>query len=334
MRRVMWVPVAAILAVLAATSPADAQTPVDRTVATPATGGVQIENLAGAVHVVGWDRAEVRVTGTLGEGTERLDVEARGSDVRIAVVVPRNARSVGDSELEIRVPTRKDVRVKTTSAEISLEGLTGLVDAQSVSGDVQIAGSPASVRAVSTSGEVTVGATTSRVEANSTSGTVRISGTVRESVEASAVSGDVDVLAAVPEVMVKSVSGQITVSNASRRLAANTVSGSIRVSGGPLQYAAMESVSGDVAFDARLTRDAAINAQSHSGSITMVLPAGLEARFQATTFSGDIQNDFGPSARPVSQYAPGRELDFTTGGGGALVSAKSFSGRIRFQRAN
>jgi len=330
----MWVPVAAILVAFAAISPAGAQTPVDRTVATPATGTVHIENLSGEVHVVGWDRAEVRVTGMLGEGTERLDVEARGHDVRVEVVTPRNARNVRGSELQIRVPARKDVRVRTTSADISLEGVTGSVDAQSTSGSVQVAGSPARVRAVSTSGGVAVDASTSTVEANSTSGAVRISGSARESVQAGAISGHVDVLASAPEVMAKSVSGEITVANASRRLAAHTVSGSIRVSGGPLQYAAMESVSGDVEFNANLARDAAINAQSHSGSITLVLPAGLEARFQATTFSGEIQNDFGPSARPVSQYAPGRELEFITGSGGALVTAKSFSGQIRFQRGN
>lgn len=325
---------AAMMTALTLASPLLAQTPVDRTVATPATGQVRIQNLAGEVRVVGWDRQEVRVTGTLGRGTERLDVQTSGNDVSVEVVLPRDADDVGESNLEVRVPSRKSVQVRGTSANLSVQGVTGSVDLNSTSGNVQVAGSPASVRAMSTSGNVVVDATTTKVEANSTSGSVRVAGSARESVTAAAVSGSVQVAAAAPEVVAKSVSGTVTIGAASRRLAASTVSGDIEVRGGPLQYADLETVSGGVRFAADIASDAAVNVQSHSGDVVLTLPAGLSARYQAATFSGSIDNEFGGGSQRTSNYAPGQKLDFTSGDGDALLTVKTFSGRVQFRRRN
>ena len=47
---------------------------IDRKVAADATGEVVISNVAGTIDVRGWDRNEVKVTGTLGRGVERVDV--------------------------------------------------------------------------------------------------------------------------------------------------------------------------------------------------------------------------------------------------------------------
>src|SRR5690606_26467451 len=155
-----------LLAVLVLAGPAPAQESVDRTVPAPGTGSVEIANVAGEIRVVGWDRAEVRITGTLGEGTDRLDVGGSGDRVTIEVVIPRGARNVRGTNLEIRVPTRKDITVRGVSADVEVGGVTGRVDAQSTSGDVRVRGTPASVRSVSTSGAVDLEVNTTRVEAN------------------------------------------------------------------------------------------------------------------------------------------------------------------------
>ena len=59
----------------------------------------------------------------------------------------------------------------------------------------------------------------------------------------------------------------------------------------------------------------------------------LDADFYIETYSGSIKNDIGPEARRSSEYGPGRELRFTSGGGGARVSIESFSGSVKL-RAN
>lgn len=320
-----------LLTACAAIVPLCAQTPVERTVATPATGSVEVSNVAGEIRVVGWDRAEVRVTGTLGRGTERLDVTSSGDRVRVEVVIPRGARNVEGSDIEVRVPARKSVQVVGVSADVHLSGVTGTVDAQSTSGGVTVNGSPASVRAVATSGSVALDVNTSRVEASSTSGDVTVQGSVRETISAHSVSGDVDVAAPSAEVMAKSVSGNVTLRGAARRLSAGTVSGDMEVRGGRVQYGAFESVSGSLRFSGQLEADAAINAQSHSGDVVLELPGGIAARFEVVTFSGDISNGFGSQARRGS-YGPGQELRFVTGNGGALITVKTFSGNVELER--
>lgn len=322
----------ALLALVSFPFGATGQSPIDRTVATPATGSVEVHNVSGEIRVSGWDRNEVRVTGRLGEGVERLDVISEGDRVQVRVVIPRGSRQVQPSILELRVPARKAVSAAGTSANVEISGITGSVDATSTSGEVRVSGSPALVSASSTSGDVVVDANTSRLEAGSTSGDVHVRGSVRESVTAATVSGDVEVSADVPEVVAKSVSGRVSVASGARRLSASSVSGEVVVRAGELQYVAIETVSGDVVLEGGATANAAINVQSHSGSVSLALPANIGATFRVNSFSGDIANDFGQRAERTSRYAPGESLSFTSGAGGAMVTVKTFSGDVRLRR--
>jgi DUF4097 and DUF4098 domain-containing protein YvlB len=322
----------AVLATMLAASGAAAQQPINQTIPTAATGTVEIQNVSGEVHVIAWDRPEIRITGRLGEGTERLAVEGDRSRTTIRVVIPRNAHDVKGTELEVRLPARKDVTVHTVSADIGVTGVTGAVDGHATSGDVEISGSPSRVSAGSTSGDVTVRANTTQVHANSTSGDLRISGSVQQSVSAEAVSGDVVVDASVPDLVARSVSGDLQLTGASRRVTATTVSGDADVRAGRIQYGSFESVSGNFHFQGDLQRDAAFNVKSHSGDVELALPSRVAATFQIDTFSGDISNAFGPAAQRTSRYGPGRELHFSSGSGGPLITVKTFSGSVRLVR--
>lgn len=308
------------------------QSTIDRTVQTPATGSVEVHNLSGEIRITGWDRNEVRVTGRLGEGAERLDVMSEGDRVQVRVVIPRGSRDVQPTILELRVPARKSVSAVGTSANVEVHEVTGPVEAASTSGEVRVGGSPARVSATSTSGNVSVQANTSRLEAGSTSGDVRVEGSVRESLTAATVSGDVEVSAEVPEVVAKSVSGRVTLATGARRLSASSVSGEVSVRGGEFQYVAIETVSGDVLLEGGAAANAAINVQSHAGSVSLILPANIAASFRVNSFSGDIANDFGQRAERTSRFAPGESLSFTSGAGGAMVTVKTFSGDVRLRR--
>ncbi len=52
-----------------------------------------------------------------------------------------------------------------------------------------------------------------------------------------------------------------------------------------------------------------------------------------TTFSGDIENQFGPPAERSSRYGPGKSLEFTAGGGDAEVSVEVFSGNVALRKS-
>ncbi len=283
-----------MLAAAAAALPAVAQQRVDERKPAARDGAVEIHNVAGAVRVVGWDQAEVAVTGTLGKGTERLEFTAGERRTVVRVVLPHDAHHVDGSEIEVKVPLGSSLEVDTVSANIEVDKVSGELELESVSGDVTAGGEPKRFAAKTVSGDVRITATSAPGRAKSVSGQVKLTG----------VTGDVE---------------------------AGSVSGTISVAGDGVARLDLETTSGDIRVDAGLAKDARLDAKTVSGTVELRLPAATAADFDVTTFSGEITNEFGPAAKRTSEYGPGRELSFSTGGGGRIV-AKSFSGNVHLRK--
>jgi DUF4097 and DUF4098 domain-containing protein YvlB len=264
---------------------------VDERLAVEPDGTVTIDNLAGEVTVIGWDKAEVHVTGTLEDIVKKFIFETSGSKTKIKAVYPKHVDGTEGTFLEIRVPQASRLDISTVSAEIEVSGVSGRVDAQSVSGDVTIEDEPAEINAQTVSGTVLLEVVCERVYAQSVSGDVEIEG-VRGEVEA------------------------------------ETVSGEISVIGGDFTRFDGNSVSGDITFRGALSGDGVFSFNAHSGDVVLELPSNVSAEFEVSTFSGDIDNDFGPDGERTSKYAPGRELEFTAGSGDARVRINTFSGDV------
>lgn len=285
-------PVAGLLGML---QPRDAlATPIEESAKIAAGARIDIENLAGSVTVEGWDRDEISVTGTLAEDAEELHFEAEGRRARIEVIFPAHSRNLDrtSSVLIVKVPRSSELRVGTVSADIDVEGVSGSLDLESVSGAVTIGGTP---------GEIT----------------------------AETVSGRIDVRAKCTHVDVGSVSGRIVLDGPSGDLSASTVSGDIESIGGTFDSAQFSSVSGRIEFDGDPTETGDLDFDCHSGSLVLVFPSDLSAEIDVTTFSGSIENAFGPRPERTNDYAPGQELSFTVGSGDARISVDSFSGSVR-----
>ena len=273
-----------------------AQSDVERTVDARPDGRVLITNIAGSVVVSGWDRNEVEVRGNLGRGVEKLDVDASGGTVEIEVDYYRNSRGRdADADLEIRVPVGSDLDVEAVSASVEVSGLEGEVAVESVSGSVDVEGRP-------------------------------------RSVDVESVSGAIEVRGQAEEVSVESVSGRIRLSGAFRDVEAGSVSGRIELRGEELRRADLSTTSGDIELSSSLAPGAEIEADSHSGSVELLLPPSTSARFEVTTYSGRIDNDLGPPAEKTSRYSPGKELEFSLGGGDAEIQIETFSGSVRLKQ--
>ena len=118
-REITTLGVATVLLLALAAPPTGAQEKLDRRLPATSTGTVQVRNIAGSVRIVGWDRNEVQVQGTLGQGTERLDFENRSGVIVIEVILPerrdqRRENRIEGSELEIRVPAGAFTGHRTT----------------------------------------------------------------------------------------------------------------------------------------------------------------------------------------------------------------------------
>jgi DUF4097 and DUF4098 domain-containing protein YvlB len=285
-----------IVAVVLAAVPAVAagQSRIQQARPAPPDGVVQIENAAGTVRVIGWERAEVSVTGTLGAGAEGLSLRGDKRYTHVEVETDGNPHGV-HSDLEVRVPAGSDVTVESFGAAIDVSGVQGQVGAETVNGEIRVGGAARSVRAESVNGSVTVSGATGHVQA-------------------------------------ESVNGGVTVRGGGGEIDASTVNGPLTIAGSAFTRAVLETVNGHLLFDGGLGAGASLEASTVSGEVELVLPAGTAADFSLSTFSGDIRNELGPPARASSRYTTEKDLTFSTGGGGANVTVETLSGSITLRR--
>lgn len=284
---------AAILAALAA--PAAAQQTITKraTVAPDAT--VEVSNVQGFVKVSAWDKNEVELVAELESDKDELEFEATQRMVRIEVDRPssRYGRDQEEANLTLRVPQGARLIVDTVSADITVVGVRGEQDLESVSGTVGTQAYDSAIQAASVSGDVTVTGNGGKaaVKTENVSGTATVTG-VRGSLEGEVVSGEIHA----------------------------TIAAADRID--------VNSVSGDITVNAELTSTARVEMESVSGTITLKIKPPVNADFDIESFSGDIESCFGPKARDTSKFTPGSELSFTQGSGGARVELQTLSGEI------
>lgn len=291
---------ASLLAGLAL-APAWAAKPIDETRPLDARGTVEVENLKGRIQVRVWDRNEVRISGSLGEGVEKLVIEGDSDHLVVRVQYPRRSsgwsdRNTEPTDLRLDVPLRADLDLEGVSADIDVVGsAAGSLEASSVSGDVVVAGAPQSADIESVSGDLRVTLNSREVSVESVSGDIVLSGRLDGEVHA------------------ESVSGEITVDTKGERLT----------------RLATATVSGDVHARAALADGATVKSETVSGEITLVLPKSLSARVDGETFSGDLDIPGAEVHRP--KYGPGASVDHRYGSGSANIRIESFSGDARIE---
>ncbi len=297
-RHICWSRLALGFALVLSVRDAVSQQRVDERWPLAAGGSVRIVNPFGRVRVVGWDAESLSVSGWLERGVGGFSA-AGDARVRKLLVAPSGAvREAGRAELEVHVPRRASVWVKSATADIAVEGVDGVLDLNSVAGAIHVVGTPADVTAETMDGGVEIAGGTGRAR-------------------------------------VKTVSGGILLRGASEDLGASTLSGTIVVraagwqrGGTGVQRGKFESVTGDIHFDGDLSRGGVVELESQSGTIDVRVPASTVADFDVLTVGGTITNRL-TAATPLGRAAGvGQELRFATGPGGAQVTVRSFKGPI------
>jgi DUF4097 and DUF4098 domain-containing protein YvlB len=268
-----------------------AATPIDETRPLDARGEVEIENLKGRIEVRTWDRAEVSVRGSLGDGVERLRIEGGGNHLNIKVEYPRNSNNSEPTTLVVTVPTLASVDVESVAADVDVAGVAGhSLDIESVSGRIVAVGAPREADIDSVSGDQTLNLNSDSVSAESVSGRISLRGKVANEISVETVSGDIEV----------DSRGQ-----ALRRVGTSSVSGNAEIRAG-------------LAAGGRLA------AESVSGDIRVIAPRALSARVAGESFSGTLR---APEARiNTSKFGPGSDFSHTYGQGNAEIKLETFSG--------
>jgi DUF4097 and DUF4098 domain-containing protein YvlB len=291
-----------ILALVAA-FPVLAASPIDQTRPLRADGTVHVENIKGRITVRTWNKAEVRVTGSLGKGAEKLEIEGDADSLSIEVKYPNNStgwnlwgrdgNKLEPTELELMIPQRASLDVDSVSADVDVQQMAGRkLSVSSVSGGVVVtASSPGQARFENVSGDTTLRITSNNVQVESVSGDIKLQGGLDGEVQMESVSGNLGLVA-------KSLS--------------------------QLKFS---TVSGDALIQAALKPSGSIDAESLSGQIDLRLPKSTSARVHVETFSGDIDSPSGTVHR--EEHGPGKSLDTSYGDGRGRIEVESFSGDVR-----
>lgn len=285
--------IVAAVALLLFASPAVSQKRVERKIPLGMEGALRIANMVGSVVVHGWNKDTVMVRGTLGAG-DKLFMGGGYTGAKM-LVEAANDRDPKPTQLEVWVPSRVRLWIKTATASIDVSDVTGGLDLYVVSGTIDVRGDP------------------------------------RE-LNAEAIDGDIHVIGSPSWLRAKTATGIIAFQGTSSDVGLSTVSGPIRVEGGVFERAKIETVTGNINFAGRLDRGGTFDFDTHSGNIEIGIPQKVGASITAVTIAGTITNNLSVNPPIPGRFGRGAELTMELSGGGARVSVRTFKGSITFRR--
>jgi DUF4097 and DUF4098 domain-containing protein YvlB len=230
---------------------------IDQTLEMPMDGHVLVENLAGSIEFVAWDRAEAQIRGEAGDDVEEVEITSTSKGVQVRIHNRKNSRHIDGTDLYLRVPETARIEADTVSADVTVSGNRG---ESILLNDLQVDAAP------------------QRVELHSVSGDVEFEGSAMRS-------------------NVETVSGEIAVVGVAGEISVSTVSGDATLEAGEVSRGRFESVSGDLTLELSLEDSGRLTCDSMSGDVKLRLPENQQADFTAQSYSGGINSDFGKTVR-------------------------------------
>ena len=291
-----------LLALLLTSGEAFAGTPINESRPLDADARIDVSNIKGSVTVSAWDKPEVAISGTLGDGAKGLAVEGAADHLTIKVQPPDKQgwfswgadTRMGDSVLDLKVPKSAEMKIEVVSAEVNLSGVAGR-----------------------------------SLRVDGVSGKLRLDSGAKD-IELDSVSGNIDLTGASDHAHLETVSGNIRASGLNGQIKFETVSGDIDAESGSYREISADTVSGDINLHGKPIDSARVDVETMSGDVHLYLPSGASTRLRASSFSGRIRSDFGAVKEP--DHGPGSSLEATSGAGTGQVKIETFSGDIEIRK--
>ncbi len=280
-------------AMMLVASPLAAQKKIERRIPLGIEGAFRVMNMVGSVVIHGWSKDTVLIRGTLAPGDQFY--AGGGYTGAKMFIESANDRNPKPTSLEIWVPARARVWVKTATAPIDVDGVDGGLDLYTVSATIEVTGNP------------------------------------RE-LNAEAIDGDIHINGSPAWLRAKSASGAITFRGASSDAGLSTVSGAVKVEGGPFERTKIETVTGNVSFSGRVERSGTFDFDTHSGSVDIAVPDKTGASFSVVSIAGTITNNVSRGMPTTGRFGRGSELTTEIGDPGAKISVRTFKGAVTLRR--
>lgn len=254
-----------LLLLLALPAGAAAQQKVVRGFRVDPSASIRIQVPAGRLVLRAWDRDSVAVTGTIAPRGGSFYGGGAGAAAKLGIETDPGGAGPG-SDLEVQVPRRARLWIKTSTASVEITGTEGELDVLSVTGAITVDGNP-------------------RVAS-------------LESVD-----GRIGVTAVAPVLRVRTSGGAVVIATRGGDLTAATVGGSVDVSCPALERGRFETVSGAVSFAGAVASGGVLEAETHGADIALRFAGDLNAGFRLSAPGGAVVNQLDPKAKPVSGKA-------------------------------
>jgi DUF4097 and DUF4098 domain-containing protein YvlB len=251
----------------------------------------------GAIHIIGNDKNQVVVRARMrGEDRDNLDFNADESNGSIRVTseyVGRGHNHNASSDLDIEVPSRFDVNLRTMGGDVSIKNVDGEITGQTMGGELNLQALKGNVQLTTMGGEVMLEDSTLDGSVKTMGGDVVIRN-VSGSVKGSTMGGDVRYenpsSAGTPkgEVKINSMGGDLNVNSAPDGASLETMGGDIHVRSAS-KYVEAQTMGGNVELDAV---DGWVNATTMGGNVTVRLtgdPSQGKRDVDLTSMAGDIE---------------------------------------------
>jgi DUF4097 and DUF4098 domain-containing protein YvlB len=274
-------------------SPLSAQKKIERRIPLGMEGAFRVMNMVGSVVVHGWSKDTVLIRGTLAPGDQFY--AGGGYTGAKMFIESANDRNPKPTNLEIWVPARARLWVKTATAPIDVDGVDGGLDLYTVSATIEVTGNP-------------------------------------HELNAEAIDGDIHITGSPAWLRAKSASGAITFRGSSSDAGFSTVSGAVKVEGGPFERTRIETVTGNVSFSGRVERSGTVDFDTHSGSVDIAVPDKTGASFSVVSIAGTITNNVSRGVPTAGRFGRGSELTTEIGDPGAKISVRTFKGGVTLRR--
>ena len=144
---------------------------------------IDVSNVKGTVNIRAWDKAEIAISGTLGEGAKGLAIAGDARQLTIKVQPPdRQGWSswgadtrMGNTVLDLKVPESASLSIHVVSADVTVAGVAGQSLAiNSISGKLQLDSHAQDIKVNSVSGALDLTGNATRARLETVSGAIRV----------------------------------------------------------------------------------------------------------------------------------------------------------------
>lgn len=285
----------------------------------PNTGQVNIQSMRGTVKVIGWDKAQVSVTGELDEKATGYTFQSDNGFTVFKVKMPNQKRINGwndsdGSDLIIYVPFDSDLTFESVSGDVSVKEVSGGTSVHTVNGSIDAQDLSRRIRLETVNGDI---------KASLLYGKVHLA----------TVNGQISDKSSKGKIHYETVNGNIDSQTDASKVYVQNVNGEIELALKAIEDLEVSTVNGDIDASLSLADDGSVNVTTVSGSARLRFASTVGGKFRLSSHAGGrIKNRLTDDKVVKQKYGPASSLKFTKGGGNAKVQMTTVSGNLTIEQ--